>query len=139
MLNTARLTAEQRRELLDLQAAALRYFLDNQLPCGLVLDRQSNRGPRRLGVCSTAATGMGLIALALASPPPHRLLGRDEARDRVRRALETARDRLPCDAGIFPHFVDPRDLTAWGSDTTSTVDTAWLLAGGLWAADFLQD
>src|SRR5262249_37652050 len=52
--------------LLRLQRRALRYFLDNQTPDGLILDRQRNHGPRRdCGLRSTAATGMGLIALAL--------------------------------------------------------------------------
>src|SRR5262249_36704473 len=57
----------------------------------------------------------------------------------VRQALETPRDRLPCDAGILPHFVEPHHLPAWGSDSSSTIDTGWLLAGGLWAAAFLGD
>src|SRR5262249_51452435 len=61
--------------LLRLQRLALRYFLENQLAGGLVLDRQRNHGPRAAsGLCSTAATGMGLIALALAAAPPYRLL-----------------------------------------------------------------
>jgi hypothetical protein len=125
--------------LLGLQRQALQYFLDNQTPGGLVLDRQRNHGPRRGGQCSTAATGMGLIALALASAPPHRLLGRGEAVARVRAALEAVRDRLPHEHGVMPHFVDPHTHQARGADPVSTVDSAWLLAGGLWAAAFLND
>src|SRR5262249_9532372 len=117
----------------------IQFFLDNQLPCGLVLDRQSNHAPLRTGLCSTAATGMGLIALALASARPHRLIGRAEAMARVRQALETARDRLPCDARILPPFAEPPPRTAGGSDPPSTIDPGWLLAGGLWAAAFLGD
>src|SRR4051794_40591805 len=60
----------ERALLLRHQRLALRNFLDNQTPGGLVPDRQGNRGPRRPhGLWSTAATGMGLIALALASAP----------------------------------------------------------------------
>jgi hypothetical protein len=139
MPGTVRLTAAQRRQLLDLQRRALCYFLDNQLPSGLVLDRQSNRGRRRRGLCSTSATGMGLIALALACARPHRLLTTAEARTRVRRALQTARDRLPADAGALPHFVEPHRAIPWGVDAASTIDTGWLLVGGLWAAAFLGD
>jgi hypothetical protein len=126
--------------LLRLQRLALRYFLENQQAGGLVLDRQRNHGPRAAsGLCSTAATGMGLIALALAAAPPYRLLPRSEAVARIRAALETAWTRLPHTGGIVPHFVHPDGVTPAGSDPRSTIDSAWLLAGGLWAARFLGD
>ena len=74
--------------LLCLQRRALQYFLDNQTPGGLVLDRQRNHGPRQeRGLCSTAATGMGFIALALAAGPPYRLLAPRAAALRVRAGL----------------------------------------------------
>src|SRR5262245_15430406 len=74
--------------LLRLQRQALQYFVDNQVPAGLILDRQSNHGPRRLhGLCSTAATGMGFIALALASTAPYRLLSPAQAALRIRAGL----------------------------------------------------
>jgi hypothetical protein len=126
--------------LLRLQRLALLYFLENQLPSGLVLDRQRNHGPRAgSGLCSTAATGMGLIALALAAAPPYRLLPRGEAVARIRAALTTAWARLPHTRGIMPHFVHAEGVTPAGTDPRSTIDSAWLLAGGLWAAQFLGD
>jgi hypothetical protein len=126
--------------LLRLQRLALRYFLENQLAGGLVLDRQRNHGPRAAsGLYSTAATGMGLIALALAAAPPYRLLPRGEVIVRIRAALETAWARLPHSRGILPHFVHPDGVTPAGTDPRSTIDSAWLLAGGLWAAQFLGD
>jgi hypothetical protein len=82
---------------------------------------------------------MGLIALALASAPPHRLLSRAEALRRIRAALETALFRLPHDHGILPHFLDPATEDAHGGDAKSTIDSGWLLAGGLWAAAFLGE
>jgi hypothetical protein len=123
-----------------LQLRALQYFLDNQTPGGLVLDRQRNRGPRQgRGLCSTAATGMGFIALALASGPPYRLLTPGAAALRVRAGLEAALGRLPSDHGVLPHFVDSATGTVFGSDPFSTVETSWLAAGALWAAAFLRD
>src|SRR5262249_44778493 len=99
------LTPADRGLVLRLQRLALGYFLDSQRPCGLVLDRQANHGPARAhGLCSTAATGMGLIALALASAPPYRLLTPRAAAARVRAGLEAALERLPHDHGILPHF-----------------------------------
>ncbi len=135
----AGLPPTERAFLLYLQGLALRYFLENQAPDGLVLDRQRNFGPREPeGWRSIAATGMGLIALALASAEPFRLLTRDCAIQRVRRALLTALERLPQHEGVLPHFTD-RDGNAVGSDRCSTVDSAWLFAGALWAAAFLND
>jgi len=126
--------------LLRLQRQALEYFLDNQADNGLILDRQCNFGPRRQhGVCSTAATGMGFIALALASASPHGLLSAASASLRIRAGLETALERLPHDEGVVPHFIDSRTGAVWGVDHFSTVETAWLAAGALWAATFLRD
>jgi hypothetical protein len=133
-------TGPERAYLLQLQRLALRYFLENQRPCGLVLDRQRNHGPRRAhGLCSTAATGMGLISLALASAPPHRLLPRSAAVDRARAALKAALESLPHDRGVVPHFVHSASGAVHGNDAFSTVETAWLLAGALWSAAFLRD
>src|SRR4051812_16981502 len=140
MTGIADLTAKDRRFLLALQRRALRYFLDNQTPTGLVLDRQRNHGPRRAtGLCSTAATGMGCIALALASASPYRLLAPADAVARVRVTLEAALHALPHERGILPHFLDPTTGTLVGADRFSTIDSGWLVAGGLWAAEFLRD
>ncbi len=126
--------------LLRAQRQALQYFVDNQAPNGLILDRQSNHGPRRLhGLCSTAATGMGFIALALASMPPYRVLSPSLAVQRIRTGLRAALERLPHDHGVVPHFVHSATGAVHGSDPCSTVETAWLAAGALWAAAFLQD
>lgn len=133
-------TATDRHFLLALERLALQYFLDNQTPSGLFLDRQSNRGPLRAeGLCSTSATGMGWIALALASADPHRLLSAADAVGRIRAGLETALFRLPHDRGVVPHFLDARTGCPRGSDHFSTIDTAWLAAGALWASAFLHD
>jgi hypothetical protein len=134
------LTASERVFLLHLQHQALYYFLDNFHPCGLVLDRQSNHGPQRAhGLCSLAATGMGCIALALAAAPPYRLLPPSTARERLRRCLEALRDRLPHDRGVLPHFVHSASGAVHGLDNFSTIETAWVVGGALWAGAFLED
>jgi hypothetical protein len=136
----AALAAADREFLLGLQLQALHYFLDNQTAGGLVLDRQRNRGPLRAdGVCSLAATGMGCIALALASAPPYRLLSPPTAAERVGAVLRAALERLPEDHGVVPHFVDSATGAVFGADAFSTIETAWLVAGALWAAAFLGD
>ncbi|WP_435007861.1 glucoamylase family protein [Tundrisphaera lichenicola] len=123
-----------------LQVRAIGYFLENQKPGGMVADRQRNHGPTLdAGMCSLAATGMGLIAIALASADPYGLISRAEAIARVEAALRAAWDRLPHDHGMLPHFVDDRSSRPLGLDTFSTVDSSWFFAGALWAADFLND
>ncbi len=137
---SAELTPAEHGLLLRLQRQALQYFIDAQVPSGLILDRQSNHGPRRSdGLCSLAATGMGMITLALASAPPYRLLSPATAALRIRAALRGALERLPHDHGVVPHFVDAVTGAVHGSDYLSTVETAWLVAGAQWAAHFLHD
>lgn len=140
MPGMASVKAIQRPLLPRLQIQALQYFIDNQTPAGLLLDRQSNHGPLRTsGLCSMAATGMGWIALALASDAPYRLLSPSEAVQRIRTGLQTALNVLPHDHGIVPHFVHSHTGQVYGSDYLSTIETAWLTAGALWAAAFLRD
>jgi len=126
--------------LQQLQKQALQYFVDNQAGNGLVLDRQRNSGSLQTeGLCSTTATGMGLIALALAAGPPFQLLSPANAVTRIRVALETVLNRLPHDHGVIPHFIDSVSGAIQGSDRYSTIETAWLLSGALWAGSYLQD
>jgi hypothetical protein len=140
MPRMATFSTTDRRLLLRLQSQALRYFLDNQTASGLILDRQRNHGPLHThGLCSTAATGMGWIALALGSADPYRLLTPQEATLRIRTGLETALHVLPHDRGIVPHFIDSRTGDVYGTDHLSTIETAWLTAGALWASAFLRD
>jgi hypothetical protein len=140
MAGGSSLEASEHTFLLDLQRRALAYFLDNQSAGGLMLDRQANHGPRHPhGLCSLTASGMGCIALALASASPYRLLTPREAAVRIAAGLRTALDTLPHDHGIVPHFVHSATGAVHGVDYLSTVESSWLLAGGLWAAAFLRD
>jgi hypothetical protein len=133
------LTPAERALLFRLQRLALQYFIDNQTAHGLMLDRQSNHGPRRAhGLCSTTATGMGFMALALASGPPYGLLRPHLAVARIQAGLRAVLERLPHDHGVVPHFVDSNTEEVVGADYFSTVETAWLVAGGLWAAAYLK-
>ncbi len=136
----AGLSAADRDFLFGLQVQALHYFLDNQVASGLVLDRQANRGPLRAdGLCSLAATGMGCVALALAAEPEYRLLSPSVAAERVRLTLRTCLNELPSDHGVLPHFVEADTGIVRGADACSTVETAWVVAGALWAAASLRD
>ena len=73
------------------------------------------------------------------SASPFRLLTADEAARRIAAGLRTALNRLPHDHGVLPHFVDSDTFEVYGADVCSTVETAWLAAGALWAAAFLRN
>jgi hypothetical protein len=122
-----------------LERESILYFIENQLSHGLILDRQRNFGRRSTkGLISLSATGMGLIALALAAEPENALLSKKESRRRIRLAIKTAL-KLPHVDGMLPHFVDSETLKPVGSDAISTIDSAWLFGGALWAARFTGD
>jgi hypothetical protein len=82
---------------------------------------------------------MGLIALALSSADPHRCLSHRDAVARIRMALETSLNELPHEHGVMPHFIHSATRAVRGADSLSTVDSAWLIAGALWSAEFLKD
>src|SRR5205823_1188143 len=46
--------------------------------------------------------------------------------------------RLPHDHGVVPHFTDSVTHEVRGDDYFSTIETAWLATGALWAAAYLQ-
>ncbi|MBS1993842.1 MAG: hypothetical protein JSS83_25170 [Cyanobacteria bacterium SZAS LIN-3] len=138
------LKAPDKKLLLQLENEAIKYFLDNQLDNGLILDRQMNfasaaeMAAAKEHPCSVSGTGMGLIAIALASSPNHKIISREDAIARVKKTLLMAR-LLPQDHGMVPHFFEGSTMKWTGSDMASTIDSAWLIAGGLWAAQYLKD
>jgi hypothetical protein len=82
---------------------------------------------------------MGFIALALSSAEPFRFLLPATAVARVRRGLLTSLASLEHTRGIVPHFIDADPVRGVGVDRRSTIDSGWLVAGALWAAEFLGD
>jgi hypothetical protein len=82
---------------------------------------------------------MGFIALALACEEPYRLIPRSAAVTRIRAGMEAILEKLPHDNGIIPHFIHSATGQIRGSDYFSTVETAWVVAGALWAAAYLND
>ena len=112
---SAALSANDVRFLVRLQRQGLAYFLENQMPSGLILDRQPNHGRDLVtGLCSLASTGMGLIALALAARRPTGFpRGRRSAasgRPCTRRWTAAARPRHRCPTSSTPTPASPRRL-----------------------------
>lgn len=130
------LTPSEKVSLLKLQKQLLQYFLDNQVRNGFIRDRQRNHGSiRDGGATSSSSTGMGLIAIALASAKEYDIIPRKEAEERIIKALEHAL-AVPEVGGMIAHFYGEDDKPMATDDTIATIDSAWLIAGGLWAARF---
>jgi hypothetical protein len=133
-------TARIDQARIETEKRALQYFLDNANPeTGLVRDWALNFSPTPEGdrVASIAATGFGLAVIANAST--RGLLKPEFARDYALKALTFCRDHVPRRRGWFLHFIDWRTGARLLDSEYSTVDTAWLIAGALYAARVLED
>lgn len=122
------------------QRKAFDYFWLEANPAnGLVRDRS-----RPTSYCSIAAVGFGLTAVVIGAD--HGWITREQARDRVWRALRTFLDKpqgpeaegiIGC-RGWFYHFLDMNTgLRAWRSELSS-IDTALLLAGMIHAREYFD-
>jgi hypothetical protein len=120
------------------QHRAFDYFwLESNPANGLIRDRS-----RPTSYCSIAAVGFGLTAIGVAID--HGWITREEGRERVLRTLKTCLEKPqgPSAEGVigyrgwFYHFLDMnRGLRAWKSELSS-VDTALLLAGIVYAREY---
>lgn len=125
----------------EAETRAFQYFLDHTHPVsGLVRDRARNFGstPER-GIyqsASIAATGFGLAVIANASL--RGFIPRSEAIKSVGKTLRFVHDRMFRYHGWFHHFVRWDTGERFGKSEISTIDTALLIAGALYAAHALQ-
>lgn len=125
----------------DLQERTLRWFLDfSAPPYGLTLDR----APHENGFSSVAAVGFALTSYAVGVE--RGWLSRASA---VERTLTTLRffDRSPQSEhrsnttgyrGFYYHFIDPETGFRYRQVELSTIDTALLMAGVLFAGEYYQ-
>ncbi len=108
---------------------------------GLVRDKASNFGatPEELPyrVASSAATGFGLAAVAHAAHVG--TLDKKTALDQVKRTLVFLENQAPHWNGWFYHFMDWQTGARAYQSEYSTIDSALLMMGALYAANVLQD
>lgn len=128
----AKPTLEEHEFLRQIQRDALRYFLRCADPhTGLVWDASSPDSPS-----SIAATGFGLAAWVIAQEKGW--LSYSEAYQRILRTLETLDRKAQHKNGFFYHFLDPKTgRRTWGSEASS-IDTALLVAGALFAGEYFK-
>src|SRR3984885_13881865 len=123
----------------DLEHRSFDYFWEQaDHGTGLVLDRARvdggrAQGPRR-DIASAAATGFGVTAICIGVE--HGWITRKEAAERVRATLDFFANRAIEQHGWFYHWMDVSTGDRKWDSETSSVDTAFLLAGGLSAARY---
>lgn len=138
---TVRLAADDAALLDDVQRRAVLFFVEQtDATSGLTLDRarlDGSGGGRERAPSSVAATGFALTAWCIAAE--RGWLTEAEARRRVRQTLRTLAETHAHERGWFYHFVDAANgRRVWRSEA-STIDTALLLQGALFAREYLRD
>jgi hypothetical protein len=135
------LSPQERAFVEDLEHRSVMYFWEQaDHGTGLVLDRASADGGRAKGpsrdIASIAATGFGLSAICIGVQ--RGWIPRDQAIDRVRTTLRFFAERADQEHGWFYHWMDVSNGDRKWDSETSSVDSAFLLAGVLTAAQFFS-
>jgi hypothetical protein len=135
------LSPQDRDFVEDLEHRGVMYFWEQaDHGTGLVLDRASADGGRAKGpsrdIASIAATGFGLSAICIGAK--RGWIPRDQAIERVRTTLRFFAERADQEHGWFYHWMDVSSGERKWDSETSSVDTAFLLAGVLTAAQFFS-
>jgi hypothetical protein len=126
----------------DLEHRSFVYFWEQaDHDTGLVMDRARLDGGRAKGpsrdIASTAATGFGLTAICIGAE--RGWITKKEAADRVRATLEFFASKADQEHGWFYHWMDASTGDRKWDSETSSIDTAFLLAGVLTAAQYFSD
>ncbi len=127
-------------ELLDLiQRKSLDYFINERSAVtGLVRDRANNS---REGInnspASIAATGFALAVYA--SAVSRNWLDYGTAKEMTRKTLQFFLEKAPQEHGFFYHFMDMETGQRFRDSEVSPIDTALLLAGAMFAAEYYEE
>ena len=128
---------------LALQSSTLQYFIDNaNTTTGLVRDQAENfiPTPATNTLASIAATGFGLTVITNAAA--RGLIDADGAATYFDTLMRFCRDHLPREHGWFLHWVDWQTGAPVGppyNDDYSSIDSSFLIAGALYAAQIFPD
>ncbi|MBI2809696.1 MAG: hypothetical protein HYX67_02535 [Candidatus Melainabacteria bacterium] len=133
-----KLSPEEQQMLDKIQRAHFEYFKQQSDPeTGLTKDRSTDTSP-----ASIAAVGFSLTAHPVAVS--RGWIGREEATDYTLKVLKNLSESpqgpdakgTSGDHGFFYHFLDPKTGLRQGENELSTVDTALLMGGVLFAKNF---
>ena len=138
----SRLSPADQTFLEDLQHRSFQYFWDQgDSSTGLVLDRARMDGSaldeNHRNVASSAATGFGLTAIAIAAE--RKWIERSQARERVRNTLDFFANKAFHEHGWFYHWIDAKSGERRWESEVSSIDTALLLAGVLTVRQYFKE
>src|SRR5215469_9926226 len=128
----------------DLSERCFRYFWDASDPeTGICMDLihgnpddNARKGDQSRG--STGVTGFSLTALCIGAE--RKWITREQAKDRVRRALRSyTNGTVIPEHGWFYHFIDVHTGQRWKDVEMSTSDSIWLLAGSLTCRQYFRE
>jgi hypothetical protein len=118
------------------QRAVTYFWQEADQQTGLIKDRANNFTSDDYTVSSIAAVGFGLAALAIGEK--RGWLSHEQAYQRTLTTLRFLHTQMPHEHGFYYHFVDLHTgQRVWNSEVSS-IDTAWLLAGILFAGAYYQ-
>ena len=122
----------------DYAKRCFRYFWEQANPhTGLCMDRaRMNGDPSGGNVGSAASTGFGLTAMCIGAA--HGWISHAQARNRVATTLHFLWSRAFHDHGWYYHFMDASTGARRLNSEISSVDTAFLMAGVLTAAEYFS-
>lgn len=127
------------KDIARIERQSIKFFLDNSLPNGLVLDRapNSNTHPtdRSAEMCSVASTGYGLTAMILASEK--NMLPKKQAKEKVMQTLTFIDENTPkINGGWLAHFIDAETGKTYKNTEISSIDTAIFFFNAFAAAEY---
>ncbi|OGW82850.1 MAG: hypothetical protein A2Z83_05730 [Omnitrophica bacterium GWA2_52_8] len=127
-------------EILDvIEKQSIQYFIDGRHPrTGLIQDRAYNfKKQPGDGQASIAATGFGLTVYPIAVE--RGWMDRGTAMEITRQTLLFFERKAASHRGFFYHFLDPGTGARSRGSELSPIDTAFFLAGALFAAVYYED
>lgn len=119
--------------LLEVQKNSANFFWEQANPKnGLIKDSSDEFSP-----CSVGAVGFGLVALCILEKNGWQ--SRRAVMQRLVRTLKTLRDKVEHEHGFFYHFVNMHNgKRVWLSEASS-IDTALVVAGALFAGEYFKN
>ena len=122
----------------ELQRRGVLFFTEqSDSVTGFALDRAPVDGAPGRGPSSVASTGFALTALGIGES--RGWISREEATTRVRETLKSLLERHEHERGWFYHFVDAATGRRMWRCEVSTIDTALLLQGAIFAREHFRD
>jgi len=123
----------------EVQERSFRFFREQVNPYnGLVPDAAAHRD-KGLSQAPASIAGVGFALTAYPVGVERGWMDRGKARELTRRTLEFLLNDAPQHKGFFYHFLDPGTGRRVNNSELSPIDTALLLAGALFAAEYYDD